>query len=51
MKAEGASLEEAKAKWNIERDFRCFRDRMFKMKDTDIHQENVEAIRDTIGGK
>jgi len=51
LKAAGASLEEAKAKFTIERDFPYFKDRILKMRDTDIHQNNVEAIWGKIGGK
>jgi hypothetical protein len=51
MQAGGASLEEAKAKYTIERDFPYFKDRMLKMRDIDIHQNNVEAIWERIGGK
>ena len=51
MQAEGATLEEAKKKYTIERDFPYFKDRMLKMRDIDIHQNNVEAIWERIGGK
>jgi glyoxylase-like metal-dependent hydrolase (beta-lactamase superfamily II) len=51
LKAKGGTLEEAKAKFVIERDFPYFKDRMLKMRDMDIHQNNVETIWDKIGGK
>jgi glyoxylase-like metal-dependent hydrolase (beta-lactamase superfamily II) len=51
LKAEGGTLEEAKAKFVIERDFPYFKDRMLKMRDMDIHSNNVEAIWDRIGGR
>jgi hypothetical protein len=51
LKAKGGTLEDAKAKYTIERDFPYFKDRMLKMRDMDIHQNNVEAIWDKIGGK
>jgi len=51
MQAGGASLEEAKAKYTIERDFPHFKDRILKMRDIDIHQNNVEAMWEKIGGK
>lgn len=35
----------------IARDFPYFKDRMLKMRDMDIHQNNVEAIWERIGGK
>lgn len=50
LRAAGASLEEAKAKFTIERDFPYFKDRILKMRDIDIHQNNVEAIWDKAGG-
>jgi len=51
LKAAGGTLEEAKAKFTIGRDFPYFKDRILKMRDTDIHQNNVEAIWERIGGK
>ena len=51
MQAGGASLEEAKTKFTIGRDFPYFKDRMLKMRDVDIHQNNVEAIWEKLGGK
>jgi glyoxylase-like metal-dependent hydrolase (beta-lactamase superfamily II) len=51
LKAEGGTLEEAKAKFVIERDFPYFKDRILKMRDTDIHTYNVEAIWDRLGGR
>ena len=51
LKAKGGELEDAKAKYTIARDFPYFKDRMLKMRDMDIHQNNVEAIWDKIGGK
>lgn len=51
LKAAGASLEEAKAKFTIERDFPYFKDRILKMRDVDIHRNSVEAIWEKIGGK
>ncbi len=49
LKAAGAILEEAKAKYTIERDFPYFKDRMLKMRDMDIHLNNVEAIWEKAG--
>lgn len=49
--AEGATLADAKSKYTIERDFPYFKDRMLKVRDIDIHQNNVEAIWARIGGK
>jgi cyclase len=51
LKANGVSLEEAKNKYVIERDFPYFKDRILKMRDVDIHLNNVEAIWVKIGGK
>jgi hypothetical protein len=50
LKAAGASLEEAKAKYSIERDFPYFKDRILKMRDVDIHQNNIEAVWSRLGG-
>jgi len=40
----GATLDEAKQKYTIERDFAYFKDRRLKVRDVDIHQNNIEAI-------
>jgi glyoxylase-like metal-dependent hydrolase (beta-lactamase superfamily II) len=44
MRARGAGLEEAKARFSIERDFPYFKDRITALRGTDIHENNVEAI-------
>ena len=44
LKATGATLEEAKARYTVERGFPYFKDRILKMRGMDIHQNNVEAI-------
>jgi glyoxylase-like metal-dependent hydrolase (beta-lactamase superfamily II)/ketosteroid isomerase-like protein len=51
LRAKGATLEEAKTKYAIERDFPYFKDKRLKVRDLDIHQNNVEAIWDRIGGR
>jgi glyoxylase-like metal-dependent hydrolase (beta-lactamase superfamily II) len=51
LKAEGGTLEDAKAKYSVERDFPYFKDRILWIMDTDIHTYNVEAIRDRMEGK
>ncbi len=51
MRAKGATLAEAKQKYVIERDFPYFKDRILKMRDMDIHQNNVEAIWSRLGGE
>jgi glyoxylase-like metal-dependent hydrolase (beta-lactamase superfamily II) len=51
LRAQGGTIEAAKAKYTIDRDFPYFKDRMLKMRDVDIHQYNVEAIWERIGGK
>jgi glyoxylase-like metal-dependent hydrolase (beta-lactamase superfamily II) len=51
LKAAGATLEEAQAKYTVERDFPHFKDRILRIRDTDIHPYNVEAIWERIGGK
>jgi hypothetical protein len=35
----------------VEHDFPYFKDRILKMRDVDIHQNNVEAIWEKLGGK
>jgi len=47
----GATLEDARQKYVIERDFPHFKDRRLKIRDVDIHQNNVEAIWERIGAK
>jgi len=51
LRDKGGDLAAAKAKYAIERDFPYFKDRMLKMRDLDIHQNNVEAIWERIAGK
>ena len=51
MRGRGASLEEAMVKYTIERDFPYFKDRILKMRDLDIHANNVEAIWEKLSGK
>jgi len=51
LQAKGATLEDARKRYAVERDFPYFKDRMLKMRDIDIHQYNVEAIWARIGGK
>jgi len=46
----GATLEDAKKKYVIERDFPHFKDRRQKIRDVDIHQNNIEAIWAKISG-
>jgi len=51
IQAKGATLAEAKQKYAIERDFPYFKDRLLKMRDIDLHQNNIEAIWARIGGR
>jgi len=51
LHAQGATIEDAKARYAIERDFPHFKDRLLKIRDADIHLNNVEAIWARIGGK
>lgn len=44
----GVTLEEAKKKYTTEKDFPYFKDRITKMRDTDITEYNVEAIWERI---
>jgi glyoxylase-like metal-dependent hydrolase (beta-lactamase superfamily II) len=51
MHRQGATLEEAKKRYTIERDFPHFRDKRLEVRGTDIHEYNVEAIWERIAGK
>lgn len=51
LRAKGGTLEDAKKKYTIERDFPYFKDRRLKIRDIDIHQNNIEAIWARIDGK
>lgn len=48
---EGLTLEEAKKKHTIEKDFPYFKDRITKMRDADITEYNIEAIWARIAGR
>ena len=50
MHKRGATLEDAKKKYAIERDFPYFKDRLLKVRDVNIHENNVEAIWAKLGG-
>jgi len=44
MRNAGATLDDAKKKYTIERDFPYFKDRMLAARGTNIHENNIEAI-------
>ncbi len=44
LQAASATLEDAKKKYSIERDFPYFKDRILKLREVNIHENNVEAI-------
>jgi cyclase len=48
MFQKGMTLEEAKKKFTVEKDFPYFKDRITKMRDTDITEYNIEAIWERI---
>ncbi len=48
MFQKGMTLEEAKKKFTVEKDFPYFKDRITKMRDTDITEHNIEAIWERI---
>ena len=50
LQAKGATLEDAKKTFTIERDFPYFKNRILKMRDVDLHENNVEAIWARLGG-
>jgi hypothetical protein len=44
MHRNGMTLEEAKKKYSVEKDFPFFKDRITKVRDIDITEYNIEAI-------
>ena len=44
MYRQGQTIEDAKIKYTIEDDFPYFKDRIIKMRDIDINENNIEAI-------
>ena len=44
MYRQGQTIEDAKKKYTIENDFPYFKDRIIKMRDIDINENNIEAI-------
>jgi len=48
MKGRGASLEDAKKTYSIEKDFPHFKDRITAMRGMDINENNIEAIWERI---
>ena len=44
LRRQGASLETARNRYSIERDFPYFKDRTLVVRGTNIHENNVEAI-------
>jgi glyoxylase-like metal-dependent hydrolase (beta-lactamase superfamily II) len=51
MRRQGATLEEAKQKYTIERDFPHFKDRILEIQGTKIHDYNVEAIWERLSSR
>jgi glyoxylase-like metal-dependent hydrolase (beta-lactamase superfamily II) len=51
LHGQGATLEDAKKKFTIEKDFPYFRDRLLEIRDVNIHENNIEAIWERIAGK
>jgi len=49
MHARGLSLDDAKKATTIEKDFSYFKDKMLKVRDIDLHQNNIEAIWEKLG--
>ena len=48
LRSQGATLEEAKQKFTIERDFPYFKDKILAVRGTNIHENNIEAIWERI---
>lgn len=51
MFRQGLTLEDAKKKYTIEKDFPYFKEKIIKMRDTDINEHNIEAIWERISDK
>lgn len=51
MRSQGATLEDAKKRYTIERDFPYFKDKRLEIRGTKIHEYNIEAIWERIAGK
>jgi glyoxylase-like metal-dependent hydrolase (beta-lactamase superfamily II) len=51
MSAAGATLEDAKKRYTIERDFPHFKDRTLAIRGTNIHENNVEAIWERLASR
>jgi glyoxylase-like metal-dependent hydrolase (beta-lactamase superfamily II) len=48
MSRQGLTVEDAKKRYTIEKDFPYFKDRIIKVRDIDINENNIEAIWDRI---
>jgi hypothetical protein len=48
MHLQGVTLEDAKKKYTIEKNFPYFKDRITKVRDIDINEHNIEAIWERI---
>ena len=48
MRGRGATIEDAKREYTIEEDFPYFKNRILKIRDVSIHENNVEAIWERI---
>jgi cyclase len=51
MHRQGATLEEAKKRYTIERDFPHFKEKRLEIRGASIHENNIEAIWEKIAGK
>jgi len=50
MHRQGATLEDAKKRYAIDRDFPHFKDRRLEIRGTNIHENNIEAIWEKLAG-
>jgi len=48
MYRQGQTIKDAKKKYTIEKDFPYFKDKIIKMRDVDINENNIEAIWERI---
>ena len=51
MQRQGATLDAARQRYTIDRDFPYFKARLLKLRGVSIHDSNVEAIWERIGGR
>lgn len=51
MQRQGKTIEEAGRAWTIEEDFPFFKDKRTKIRDIDLHRNNIEVLWEWLAGK